>query len=293
MAVLQIMSCARELDQAVRILVPLKPVPDPDLSAKIRISDSGQSLVFSNQELKPNPFDEYALEAALRLSEDGRNPRQRNGETVIVTLGSGDADVILRAGLATGADRAIRVPAKDDEIDASIVARVLAQLIRTESCDLVVMGKQSADGDGNEVGQRLAQLLGWPQVTFVSRIAETGDGRLELDREIDGGVQKLRARLPAVVTVDLRIVTPNAVRSRSTPEEFLYPPGVRFAPLPAIMRARKKPLDIRAMDSLLEAGVEPLLHHIRYEIPAARASGRIVSSTGELVRLLTSEAKVL
>ncbi len=277
----------------MRVLVPLKPVPDPDLSAKIRVSDSGQSLLFPNQEIKPNPFDEYALEAALRLTEDGRNPRERLGETVIVTLGTDDADVILRAGLATGADRAIRVPARDEDLDASIVARVLAHLVNAERCDLVVMGKQSADGDGNEVGQRLAHVLGWPQVTFVSRITELADGRLDLDREIDGGVQKLRVRLPAVVTVDLRIVTPEAVRSRHTPKDFVYPPGVRFAPLPAIMRARKKPLELGSMSALLDSSAQRLLQHVRYEIPAARASGRIVSSTKELVRLLTSEAKVL
>lgn len=277
----------------MRILVPLKPVPDPDLSAKIRVSDDRQSLLFSNQELKPNPFDEYALEAALRLSEDGRNPRQRQGETIIVTVGASTADVILRAGLATGADRAIRVPAKDEEIDASIVAKVLAHLAQTEKCNLVLMGKQSVDGDGNEVGQRLAHILGWPQVTFVSKINEVGDDRLELDREIDGGVQKLRARLPAVVTVDLRIVTPDAVHSHSTPRDFCYPPGVRFAPLPAIMRARKKPLEIKPIEELIGARVAPLIHHVRYEIPAGRASGRIVPSAGELVWLLANEAKVL
>ena len=283
-----------ELEQiAVRILVPVKPVPDPELCTKIRVSEDGQTLLVSNEERKPNPFDEYALEAALRLTEDGRIPRQRHAETLVVTLGTSDADVILRAGLATGADRAIRGPAKDEDIDASIVAHVLARIVMKEACDLVVMGKQSADGDGNEVGQRLAHILGWPQITFVSKMSELPDGRLELEREVDGGVQKLRARLPAVVTVDLRIVTPDAVRSRRTPEDFRYPPGVRFAPLPAIMRARKKPLEIQDVHALLGAPLEPLLRHVRYEIPATRASGRIVSSTAELVRLLTSEAKIL
>jgi electron transfer flavoprotein beta subunit len=281
------------LDQVtVRILVPLKLVLDPDLSNKVRVTEDGRGLVVSGGERKANPFDEYALEAALRLTEDGSNPRQRFAEILVATLGNGQADVMLRAALATGADRAIRVPSEDEELDAASVAHVLARLVSKESCDLVVMGKQSSDGDGNEVGQRLAAILGWPQVTFVSKITGLADGRLEFEREVDDGLQRLRVSLPVVVTVDLRIVTPDAVRSRQTPSDFQYSPGVRFSPLPAIMRARKKPLEICTM-SELNARARPLLRHLRYEIPPTRGSGRIVSSPNELVSLLASEAKVL
>jgi electron transfer flavoprotein beta subunit len=277
---------------AVRILVPLKLVVDPDLSNKVRVTEDGRGLVVSGSERKVNPFDEYALEAALRLTEDGSNPRQRFAEIIVATLGNHEADVMLRAGLATGADRAIRVPSEDGELDAASVAHVLARLVSRESCDLVLMGKQSSDGDGNEVGQRLAAILGWPQVTFVSKITGLADSRLELEREVDDGLQRLRVSLPAVVTVDLRIVTPEAVRSHQTPADFQYSPGVRFAPLPAIMKARKKSLEIRTI-SELHALVRPILRHIHYEIPPARACGRIVSSANELVSLLASEAKVL
>ncbi len=276
----------------MRILVPLKYVLDPDLSNKVRRSADGRSLVVPGGERKTNPFDEYALEAALRLTEDGRNPRLRYAEILVVTLGNSEADVMLRAGLATGADRAIRVPSEDEELDAASVAHVLASLVSRESCDLVLMGKQSSDGDGNEVGQRLASILGWPQVTFVSKLTSLTDGRLELEREVDGGIQRLRVGLPAVVTVDLRIVTPDAVKSSHTPADFQYSPGVRFAPLPAIMQARKKPLEVLAGNEFL-AQAKPILRHVRYEIPSARANGRIVSSLNELVSLLTSEAKVL
>ena len=193
----------------MRILVPLKQVPDPDNANKIRVSDDHRRLEVASLEPKANPFDEYALEAALRLTEDGRAPRIRRGETLLVTLGPADTEVMLRAGLATGADRAFRVATGDDDLDAARVAHVLAKLAIKEACDLVLMGKQSVDGDSNEVGQRLAASLHWPQVTFASKILALADGRLEIDREVDGGVQRLRVALPAVVSVDLRIVVPD------------------------------------------------------------------------------------
>lgn len=276
----------------MRILVPLKLVPDPDNANKIRVTDDSRRLDASSLEQKANPFDEYALEAALRLTEDGRTPRVRQGETVLVSLGPSETEVMLRAGLATGADRAFRVATVDDALDAGRTAHVLSRLATKESCDLVLMGKQSVDGDSNEVGQRLAALLGWPQATFASKIIAHSDSRLEVEREVDGGIQRVLVTLPAVITVDLRIVAPDAVRSRMTPEDFQYAPGVRFAPLPAIMQARRKPLSIIELDSF---GPLPkqLMRYIRYELPTSKVGGRVVSTPGELVRLLANEAKVI
>ncbi len=276
----------------MRILVPLKQVPDPDNANKIRVSDDHQHLNIGSMEPKANPFDEYALEAALRLTEDGQAPRTRLGETLLVTLGPSEADVMLRAGLATGADRAFRVATRDDDLDAVRVAHVLARIATNANCDLVLMGKQSVDGDSNEVGQRLAAALDWPQVTFAIRILELADGRLEIDREVDGGVQRVRVKLPAVVTADLRIVAPDAVHSSRTALDFQYPPGVRFAPLPAIMQARRKPLTIVEMCEFAPIP-KRTCRYVRFEIPSAKGGGRVVSTPGELVRLLTSEAKVL
>ncbi len=276
----------------MRILVPLKLVPDPDNANKIRVSDDNQRLDTKSLEQKANPFDEYALEAALRLTEDGRTPRVRQGETVLVSLGPSEVEVMLRAGLATGADRAFRVATADDALDAGRVAHILSRLAVRESCDLVLLGKQSVDGDSNEVGQRLGAILGWPQATFASKIIAHSENQLEVEREVDGGVQRVLVTLPAVITVDLRIVAPEAVRSKLTPQDFQYAPGVRFAPLPAIMQARRKPLSIIELDAL---GPLPKLsmRYTRFELPTSKAGGRVVSTASELVRLLANEAKVL
>lgn len=276
----------------MRILVPLKLVPDPDGSNRTNVSPDQRRLEFNSTETKTNPFDEYALEAALRLTEDGRTPRVRHGEIIVVTLGPPEADVMLRAGLATGADRAFRVSVLNDDLDAARVAHVLSKIAAEESCDVVIMGKQSVDGDGNEVGQRLAAVLGWPQVTFASRITAGSAGQLEIEREVDGGVLRVLVNTPAVITVDLRIVTPDAVRSGLSPQDFSYPAGVRFAPLPAIMQARRKPLTVLPLDAFAPLPKRQLTY-VRYEVPAVKVGGRVVSSAGELVKLLSSEAKVL
>ncbi len=209
-----------------------------------------------------------------------------------MSLGPAEVEVMLRAGLATGADRAYRVAAIDDDLDAGRVAHVLAKLAIREPCDLVLMGKQSVDGDSNEVGQRLAAILGWPQVTFASKIVEHADGRLEVEREVDGGVQRVLVTLPAVITVDLRIVAPDAVRSKLTDTEFQYPPGVRFAPLPAIMQARRKALSVCELDDFGPAPKRSM-RYMRYELPMTKGGGRVVATPSELVRLLASEAKAL
>lgn len=276
----------------MRILVPLKQVPDPDHLNKIGISDDKLRLDIGSLETKTNPFDEYALEAALRLTEDGRQPRQRLGEVVVVTLGRSESEAGLRAGLATGADRAIRLDTAEDQIDAHVVALALSRLILRNDVDLVIMGKQSTDGDGNEVGQRLAARLRWPQVTFASRITECGGGRVEIEREVDGGIQRVAVRVPAVITIDLRIAAPDGVKSIATPTEFQYSPGLRFAPLPAIVQARRKPLEVMSLTDI--DCVQPhYLRHLRYELPPAKSPGKLVSSAKDLVECLALEAKVL
>src|SRR5262249_6055633 len=158
-------------------------------------------------EWKPNPFDEYALEAALRLTENGQSPKVRAGSVTVVTFGPKEAEQTLRAALATGADKAIRVDATDDKLDGDLVARALKTLVERAKPDLVIMGKQAVDGDSNQVGQILAELLDWPMATFAATIREQ-PASLLVDREIDGGVVTLRVQVPAVITVDLRIVAP-------------------------------------------------------------------------------------
>jgi electron transfer flavoprotein beta subunit len=276
----------------VKILVPIKQVVDPENASRVHVSSDGKALVATGLERKPNPFDEYALETALRLTEDARSPRQRLGEIVAVTLGPPTTETMLRAALATGADRAIRVEITDDMLDGRLAAHLLASLAKREGVDLIVMGKQSSDGDGNEVGQRIAALLDWPQATSATAIVQETPDTLCVEREVDGGVVRIRVGLPAVVTVDLRIVGPSSVRSRQTPAEHLYSHGVRFAPLPAIMMARRKPLE-RCEAGSLGAVQKPRLSYASYLSQRGRSGGKVVASPTELVRLLTSEAKVI
>jgi electron transfer flavoprotein beta subunit len=225
----------------MKVVVPLKRVADPDNVNKIKIGPSGDRVITTGLEWKINPFDEYALEAALRLTEDGRTPRQRAGEVLVVTLGPKETETTLRSALATGADRALRVDATDEELDGRLVALALKRVADQERPDLILMGKQAVDGDTNQVGQQLAELLDWPMATFAATIREE-QGALLVGREVDGGVLTLRVRLPAVVTVDLRVVAPQSVYSLKTDPSFQYNEGVRFAALPAIMQAKRKPL---------------------------------------------------
>jgi electron transfer flavoprotein beta subunit len=152
----------------VKILVPLKRVADPDNANKVKIPADGSKIDSSGLEWKPNPFDEYALETALRLTEDGKAQKKRLGEVVVVTFGPKDTETTLRAALATGADRAIRVETDDDALDGMIVAKALKTIVEAEKPDLVVLGKQTVDGDTNQVGQILAELLEWPAATFAA-----------------------------------------------------------------------------------------------------------------------------
>lgn len=273
----------------MKILVAIKRVADPDNANRIKITQS--SIDTSGLEWKLNPFDEYALEAALRLTEDGAKSKVRAGEVTVVTLGPAEADASLRSALATGADRAIRVDAQDSELDGRLVAKALRAVVEKEQPDLVLMGKQAVDGDSNFVGQALAELLDFPMATFAATIQEESGGVL-VSREVDGGTATVRLRFPALVTVDLRIVAPDSVYSSHTDRSFKYNDGVRFAPLPAIMKAKKKPLEVLQLSDLV-ADAQSTTHYVSYEAPPARKAGVKVDSVAALLDKLVNEARVL
>lgn len=276
----------------MKILVPIKRVADPDNANKIKIAPGGMAVDTTGLEWKMNPFDEYALEAALRLTENGKAPKTRLGEVVVVTIAPKEAETTLRAALATGADRAIRVDATDDQLDGKLVSEALRAVVAAEKPDLVLMGKQAVDGDSNQVGQRLAELLDWPMATFAATILEEAENVLLVGREVDGGVLSLRLRLPALVTVDLRIVASGSVRSRHTEASFKHNEGVRFAPLPAIMAAKKKPLDTKTLAELT-GGAKLTSPYSSFERPPQRKAGIKVKDVAELVTRLKNDAKVL
>lgn len=274
----------------MKILVPLKRVADPDNANKVKVNAA--KLDTTGLECKPNPFDEYAVETALRLTENGANPKQRLGEVVVVTFGPKEAETTLRGALATGADRAIRVDATDEQLDGDLVARALKALVDKEKPDLVLCGKQAVDGDSNQIAQLLAEYLGWPQATFAGAIRSEDDKSLVVGREVDGGTISLRVTLPAVISVDLRIVAPKSVKSKHTPDTHNYPEGVRFAALMAIMAAKKKPLaEVKVADLTSDASLK--IKYTGFELPPARKAGIKVKTVAELVDKLKTEAKVL
>lgn len=275
----------------MKILVALKRVADPDNANKIKIAANGAAVDTTGLEWKPNPFDEYALEAALRLTENGKAPKQRLGEVVVVTLGPKEAEQTLRGALATGADRAIRIDTTDDALDGRLVALALKGVVAEEKPDVVLLGKQAVDGDSNQVGQRLAEHLDWPMATFAATIREEA-GSLLVGREVDGGVATLRVKLPALVTVDLRVVAPKSVYSLHTDASHVYAEGVRFAPLPAIMAAKKKPLVVKTLADYAP-GATLATRMLKFERPAARSAGVKVKDAAELVEKLANVAKVL
>jgi electron transfer flavoprotein beta subunit len=275
----------------VKILVALKRVADPDNANKVKIPPSGDKIDTTGLEWKINPFDEYALESALRMTENGKTPKKREGEVVVVTIGPKETETTLRSALATGADRAIRVDATDDQLDGRLVSKVLKTIVDDEKPDVVLMGKQAVDGDTNQVGQELAALLDWPMATFAATIKEE-EGALLVGREVDGGVATLRLKLPALVTVDLRIVSPTSVYSKLTDASFKYNDGVRFAALPAIMAAKKKPLDVKPLAECV-GDTALTTHYVKFEPPPQRSAGVKVKDVAELVQKLATEAKVI
>ncbi len=275
----------------MKILVAIKRVADPDNANKVKIPPSGDKIDTAGLEWKMNPFDEYALETALRLTENGKSPKKREGEVIVVTLGPKDTETTLRSALATGADRAIRVETDDAELDGRLVSKALAKVVEEEKPDVVLLGKQAVDGDNNSVGQMLAEHLDYPMATFAATIQEE-DGALLVGREVDGGVLTLRVKYPALVTVDLRIVASESVYSTKTDRSFKYNEGVRFAALPAIMKAKKKPLDVKALSDLT-GGAELATTYLKFEPPPERKAGIKVADVTELVDKLANEAKAL
>ena len=272
----------------MKILVPLKRVPDPEQKTKIK--DGAVDL--SNASWVVNPFDEYAVEAALRLVENA-DDGSRDGEVVVITLGPDDAGQQLRSALAMGADRAIRVETEDQAIDSRTVVDTLAKVIEEEKPDLVLMGKQAVDGDANQVGQMLAGKLELPQATFAAFIElATDKTNVTVGREVDGGVEYKKIPLPGVVTTDLRVVSPKAVTNHVTPTSHEYQDGPRYASLKGIMKAKKKPMDVKSLDDLGVAA-NPVIVELGVELPPERAAGQIVESVEELVQKLRDEAKAL
>jgi len=276
----------------VKILVPLKRVADPDNANKVKITPDGKKVTSEGLEWKLNPFDEYAVEAALRLVENaGTNARL--GEVVVISVGPAEAKQQVTQALAMGADRGILVDANDEDLDASVVVDVLQKVAAEEKPDLILTGKQVVDGDSNQVGQMLAVRLGWPQATFAAKIETDAALKTALViREVDGGVAKLKLTFPAVVSVDLRIVAPEGVKNNNTPADKKYNDGPRYPSLKGIMQAKKKPL---ALKKLADLGVAPnrRLEYLKFEPPAGRKAGVKVPDVETLVAKLKNEARVV
>ena len=277
----------------MKILVPVKRVCDPDNANKVKIAANGAAVVSDGLEWKPNPFDEYAVEAALRLNENA-SKGEKLGETVVVSLGPSDVQQTLRQTLAMGADRAILVNAQDDSLDSNVVARALQALVAKEQPDLVLMGKQTVDGDSNAVGQILAELLGWPMATFAMSISSDDGGKtLSVGREVDTGVLTLKVTLPAVVTVDLRIVAPDGIKNGATPADHKYNDGARYASLKGIMQAKKKPVDTLEL-SALGVDTKAASSYANFALPPARSgSATFVETVDELIDVLHNKAKLI
>lgn len=249
----------------MKVLIAVKRVVD--YNVKIRVKSDQSGVETANVKMSMNPFDEIAVEEAVRLKEAGIAT-----ELVAVSMGVQQAQETIRTALAMGADRGILVLA-DAELQPLAVAKLLKALVDKEQPQLVILGKQAIDDDSNQVGQMLAGLLGWSQGTFASKVA-VADGTAEVTREVDGGLETVALKLPAVVTTDLRLNTP------------------RYASLPNIMKAKKKPIEtLKAAD--LGVDVTPRLKVLKVEEPAKRSAGIKVGSVAELVDKLRNEAKVI
>jgi len=249
----------------MKILVTVKRALDYSVNPRIKADNSGVDT--ANAKMSMNPFDEIAVEEAIRLKEKGVAT-----ETVVVTLGPVQAQETLRTAMAMGIDRAIHVPV-DTEVQSLGVARALQKIVDKEKPDLIIMGKQAIDQESNQTGALLAALLGWPQGTFASKI-EVADGKGKVAREIDGGLETISVKLPAVITADLRLNTP------------------RFATLPNIMKAKKRPIETMTVADL---GVDltPTIQTLKVTPPPARKGGIKVPDVATLVDKLKNEAKVI
>ncbi len=279
----------------MKILVPIKRVADPDNANKVKVSGDGKQVTSEGLEWKLNPFDEWTLEAALRLTEEGKS-KARKGEVVLVSIGPKDAAQTIRQGLAMGAERGILVDADDAQLDGWVVANTLKAIVDKEKPDLVLLGKQAVDGDSSVVATYLAELLGWPLGNYAIRIKTTDDGKtLELQRELDTGVATVKITGPAVLTTSDRILHPKSVQNGFTPEDFAYPEaeGGRYASLKGIMAAKKKPIEETTLAALGVSAAKQL-EYVKFELPPARSgSTTFVADVAELVSKLKNERKVI
>jgi electron transfer flavoprotein beta subunit len=249
----------------MKVLVPVKRVVD--FNVKVRVKADGSGVELANVKMSMNPFDEIAVEEALRLKEVGKVT-----EVVCVSIGPAQAAETIRTGLAMGADRGIHVKT-DAAVEPLAVAKILQKIASEEKPGLIILGKQAIDDDSNQTGQMLAALLGWPQGTFASKVVIDG-GNVDVTREIDGGLQTVKLAMPAVITTDLRLNEP------------------RYASLPNIMKAKKKPIGEKTPEEL---GVDPAprLKVLKTSEPAGRKAGVKVKDVSELLDKLKNEAGVL
>ena len=249
----------------MKILVPVKRVVD--FNVKIRVKADGSGVDLANIKMSMNPFDEIAVEEAIRLKEAGKAT-----EIVAVSIGPAQASETIRTALAMGADRGILVKT-DATVEPLAVAKILKAVVDAEKPGLVIMGKQAIDDDCNQTGQMLSALLGWSQGTFASKLALDGDA-VTVTREVDGGLQTVKLKAPAIVTTDLRLNEP------------------RYASLPNIMKAKKKPIDEKTPEAY-GVDVKPRLQVVKTAEPSGRKSGVKVGSVAELVAKLKDEAGIL
>ncbi len=249
----------------MKVLVAVKRVLDYNVKVRVKTDNSGVEL--ANVKMSMNPFDEIAVEEALRLQEAGVA-----SEIIAVSLGEIKSQETIRTALAMGVDRGILVET-DQPLEPLAVAKLLQAVVEKEQPQIVILGKQAIDDDCNQTGQMLAALLGWPQATYASRV-EVLDGSMDVTREVDGGLETLNYKLPAIITTDLRLNEP------------------RYAKLPNIMKAKRKQLDIIPVADL-GVDVTPRLKIVKVEEPPTRKSGVIVGSVAELVAKLKDEAKVI
>jgi len=256
---------AQETAEPMKVLVPVKRVVD--YNVKVRVKADGTGVETANVKMSMNPFDEIGVEEAVRLKEKGVA-----SEIIAVSAGPTACQEQIRTALAMGADRGILIE-HDGVLEPLAVAKLLKAIVAKESPELIILGKQAIDDDMNATGQMLAALLGWAQGTYASKI-ESADGGLKVTREIDGGLEILQLKLPAIITTDLRLNEP------------------RYASLPNIMKARKKPIEtVKPAD--LGVDVTPRLTVLKVEEPAKRQAGKKVVSVQELVDKLRNEAKVI
>jgi len=250
----------------MKLLVAVKRVVD--YAVKIRVKADGSGVELANVKMSMNPFDEIAVEEAVRLKEKGTAT-----EVVAVSIGTPKTQETLRTALAIGADRALLIETAEDGLEPLAVAKLIRAVVEQEKPDLVILGKQAIDDDCNQTGQMLAALLGWPQGTFASKVVPE-DGAVQVTREIDGGLETVKLSLPAVVTTDLRLNEP------------------RYPSLRNIMKAKKKPLDIKKPEDF---GVDmaPRLKVVKVSEPPVRKGGIKVADVAELVRRLKTEAGVI